>query len=130
MADIDPTTVRMHIDNAADSLGRVWPLYSDVAANPLSGFEDRPFRQAVEDAEALFDGRGYPTADQFRRAWESGEIDATILHDLLAEHGIDEEPGTLLRRMAHETAERSTPDTHDERLNRLCSKWLTAFLDQ
>ncbi|WP_277542454.1 DUF2309 domain-containing protein [Haloarcula laminariae] len=130
MVDIDPTTVRTHIENAADRLGRVWPLYSDVAANPLSGFEDRPFRQAVEDAEALFDGRGYPTADQFRRAWESGEIDATVLNDLLDEHGIDDEPGMLLRRMAHEEAERSTADVHDERLNRLCSKWLAAFLDQ
>ena len=130
MADIDPMTVQTHIDQAAERLGRVWPLYSDVAANPLSGFEDRPFRQAVEDAEALFDGRGYPSAAQFRRAWESGEIDATVLNDLLEEHGIDDEPGMLLRRMAHEEAERSTADSHDERLNRLCSKWLAAFLDQ
>jgi uncharacterized protein YbcC (UPF0753/DUF2309 family) len=130
MADIDSTTVRTHIEQAADRLGRVWPLYSDVAANPLSGFEDRPFRQAVEDAEALFDGRGYPTAAQFRRAWESGEIDATVLTDLLEEHGVDDEPGALLRRMAHEESERATVDTHDEQLNRLCSKWLAAFLDQ
>ena len=130
MADIDPMTVQTHIDQAAERLGRVWPLYSDVAANPLSGFEDRPFRQAVEDAEALFDGRGYPSAAQFKRAWESGEIDATVLNDLLEEHGIDDEPGMLLRRMAHEESERSTADSHDERLNRLCSKWLAAFLDQ
>jgi len=130
MADIDPMTVRTHIDQAAERLGRVWPLYSDVAANPLSGFEDRPFRQAVEDAEALFDGRGYPAAAQFRRAWESGEIDATILNDLLTEHGIDEEPGALLRRIADQERQHEATTTHDEQLNRLLSKWLTAFLDQ
>jgi uncharacterized protein YbcC (UPF0753/DUF2309 family) len=130
MADIDSTTVRTHIEHAADRLGRVWPLYSDVAANPLSGFEDRPFRQAVGDAEALFDGRGYPTASQFRAAWERGDIDATVLTELLEEHGIDDEPGALLRRMAQEDGARSATDRHDETLNRLLSKWLAAFLDQ
>jgi uncharacterized protein YbcC (UPF0753/DUF2309 family) len=130
MSNIDGTTVRTHIEHAANRLGRVWPLYSDVAANPLSGFEDRPFRQGVADAEALFGGRGYPTADQFRRAWESGAIDATVLNDLLAEHGIDEAPGMLLRRMADQERKHDVTTTHDEQLNRLLSKWLTAFLDQ
>jgi len=128
MANIDPMAVRAHVENAADSLGRVWPLYSDVAANPLSGFEDRPFRQAVADAEVLFDGRGYPSASQYRRAWKSGQIDASLLQDLLDKHGIDDEPEVLLQRMADE--EETSADTRDETLNRLLSKWLAAFLDQ
>lgn len=127
---IDPVSVRGEIESAAESVGRVWPLYSDVGANPLSGFENRPFEQAVADAEALFGGRGYPTASQFRRAWEAGQIDPEILTTLLDDHGITADPESLLDRMERDDQGRSGAPGHDETLNRLMAKWLAAFLDQ
>ncbi len=48
------------IDRAAERIGAVWPIHSFVTANPLSGFEDHPFHEAVAEAERLFGGRGYP----------------------------------------------------------------------
>jgi len=130
MTDIDPMTVRTHIENAAERIGRVWPLYSDVGANPLSGFEETSFRHAVQEAEELFDGRGYPTAAQFQNAWERGEIDSTILRDLLKEHGFTAEPEALLDRMERQTEQRTMGNEYNDTLNRLLSKWLAAFLDQ
>ena len=132
ISGFDPVTIRAKIDSAAERVGRVWPLYSDVGANPLSGFEDRPFPEAVAEAERLFGGRGYPHPTRFRAAWESGRIDPTVLSTVLDEYGRDEEPDALLVRM--ETAERERSeagnDTDDEALDRIVAKWLTAFLDQ
>jgi len=44
------------IATAAESVGSVWPLHSFVTANPLAGFEDRPFQEAVADAEEVLGG--------------------------------------------------------------------------
>jgi hypothetical protein len=88
------------IEAAADAVGSVWPLHSFVTANPLAGYEDRPFHEAVEDAERLLGGDGYPSADVFRRAWESGQISPEILRTHLAAHGYDDDPEASLDRMA------------------------------
>jgi len=130
MNGVDPVTIRAKIDSAAERIGRVWPLYSDVGANPLSGFEDRPFPAAVAEGERLFGGRGYPHPARFREAWESGGIDDEVLDSVLDAHGYTDSPEALLDQM--ETAERdrdSTSET-DERLDRLVAKWLAALLDQ
>jgi len=130
---IDDTTVRAHIDNAAESIGRVWPLYNDVAANPLAGFEDKPFPEAVAAAEARFGGRGYPTPEQFRRAWADGDIDGDILKSTLAEHGVTASPETTLEWIAdRETGDTDAAgaDDHEALIDRLLAKWLAAFLDE
>ena len=79
--------VRTAVDRAAQSVAPVWPLHSFVTANPLAGFESRPFHAAVRMGGRLFGGHGYPSADVFRRAWESGQIDADILAAEVADHG-------------------------------------------
>lgn len=121
------------IERAATSVGSVWPLHSFVTANPLAGFEDRPFHEAVQQAERLFGADGYPSAATFRAAWEAGQIDAETLASELAEHGYDDDPETLLERMA--ATEARTDDevettTPMDRVDHLLSKWLAAFLDQ
>jgi uncharacterized protein YbcC (UPF0753/DUF2309 family) len=117
------------VESAAERVQQAWPLHSFVTTNPLGGFEEMPFREAVREAEALFGGRGYPEPDVFRRALREGRIDRSILADHLAEHGFEAEPQTLLDR-----AERRAQDTdtspEDERVDRLTSKWLAAFLDE
>jgi uncharacterized protein YbcC (UPF0753/DUF2309 family) len=125
--------IRDSIERAATSVGTVWPLHSFVTANPLSGFEDRPFPEAVDRANDLFGGRGYPSADVFRRAWEDGRIDPGMLSDELAAGGYDADadPEALLSRMA--TAgdpDRDDDSTPADRVDALLSKWLAAFLDE
>ncbi|AFO55487.1 DUF2309 domain-containing protein [Natrinema sp. J7-2] len=128
----DDRRIEEHIDRAAERIGSVWPLHSFVTANPLSGFEDEPFHRAVAEAEELFGGRGYPHPSVFRRAWESGRIDADTLRAELAAHGIDREPETLLEELAEADAARDAADPDDatETVDRVLSKWLAAFLDE
>ncbi|WP_410765250.1 DUF2309 domain-containing protein [Haloferax sp. DFSO60] len=126
-------TILDAIEQAATTVGRVWPLHSFVTANPLSGFEDRPFHEAVEQAESLFGGDGYPSADVFRAAFEAGQIDLETLQNELAEHGYDEDPETLLAQM--ESASETTPQGDDETtgqeaIDETLTKWLAAFLDE
>ncbi|WP_408960473.1 DUF2309 domain-containing protein [Natrinema sp. 74] len=117
------------IDRAAEKVGSVWPLHSFVTANPLSGFEDQPFHQAVAEAEQLFGGRGYPHPSVFREAWERGQIDAAVLATELDTHGIDEDPETLLDEMATAESAPTETDSATDTLDRILSKWLSAFLD-
>jgi uncharacterized protein YbcC (UPF0753/DUF2309 family) len=130
------TAIRDSIEQAESAVGRVWPLHSFVTANPLAGFEDRPFHEAVAQGERLFGGDGYPSAAVFRRAWERGRIDPDALREELARHGYDDDPETLLDRMA--AAESDSDDdsaaeptsTPSDRVDGVLTKWLAAFLDQ
>jgi uncharacterized protein YbcC (UPF0753/DUF2309 family) len=125
------STIEAGIEAAAEAVGAVWPLHSFVTANPLAGFEDRPFHEAVTDAGRVVGGDGYPSADLFRRAWESGRIDPEMLRSRLAENGYDADPEASLDRMAATgaTAERETTAGTD-RVDAVLTKWLAAFLDQ
>ncbi|MFC6772387.1 putative inorganic carbon transporter subunit DabA, partial [Halorubrum pallidum] len=99
------STVRDSIDEAVTTVGSRWPIHSFVTANPLSGFEDRPFGEAVARAADLWGGRGYPSAETFAAALERGQIDPEILEGTLAEAGYEDDPERLLDRMADATAD-------------------------
>ncbi len=122
-------TLTESIDTAADAVGSVWPLHSFVTANPLSGFEDRPFHEAVADAERVLGGDGYPSADVFRRALDDGRIGPAAVRRQLDAHGYDLDPEAALDRMA--TADPSGDvDAATRRVDSVLTKWLSAFLDQ
>jgi hypothetical protein len=124
----DPT-IQDSIDKAATTVGSVWPIHSFVTANPLSGFEDLPFGEAVTQAADLLGGRGYPAPETFRAALDDGQIDPEILASELAEHGYEADPETLLERM--DTAvDSGTPDAAAERVDHVLTKWLSTFLDE
>ncbi|WP_181692624.1 DUF2309 domain-containing protein [Natronomonas sp. LN261] len=125
------SAIRDSIDEAATTVGSLWPIHSFVTANPLSGFEDRPFGEAVEQAATLLGGRGYPSAETFGTALERGQIDRELLEAELAEAGYENDPATLLDRMADEAgAENSDTDTATDHVDRVLTKWLSAFLDE
>ena len=130
----DPThvTIDDRIDAAAESVGAAWPLHSFVTANPLAGFEDRPFHEAVGEAERLLGGDGYPSVATFRRAWADGRIDPELLREELDAHGYDTDPDASLSAMAA-AASTDDPDTEStaaDRVDAVVTKWLSAFLDQ
>jgi len=127
---INRSVLRAHIENAAEYIGPLWPLQTFNAANPLGGFEDKSFDRAVQQAEQLFGGQGYPSTSIFRQAWENGEIDPDILTDRLGEHGITQRPEVLLDRMKNDEGEHRPSPPADHALNRVMARWLAAFLDQ
>ena len=129
------STIRDSIDEAATTVGSLWPIHSFVTANPLSGFEDVPFSEAVTQAADLVGGRGYPTPETFEAALEGGQIDPAVLDAELAERGYEDDPDALLERMA--AGDESGPadaeadaDTDAARVDRVLTKWLSAFLDE
>jgi hypothetical protein len=128
----DLSALRARVENAAAVLGRCWPLQSYIAANPLAGFEDQSFDEAVATASTLFGGRGYPSAAQLRHAWTTGAINPDVLANRLTEHGITESPEAVLTQIeaAESEAAESGAATTNEPLNRIMAKWLAAFLDQ
>ena len=126
------TTLRERVEDAAEAVGAVWPLHSFVTANPLAGYEDRPFHEAVEAAAETLGGDGYPSADTFRRALETGRIDSDVLSERLVDHGYAPDPEASLDRLAAGT--RSDSASSDlspmDRVDAVASKWLAAFLEQ
>jgi uncharacterized protein YbcC (UPF0753/DUF2309 family) len=123
--------IRDSIDDAADTVGSVWPIHSFVTANPLSGFEDRPFAEAVAQATDVLGGRGYPSPETFEAALERDQIDRDVLEAELAEAGYEADPETLLDRMDTAADDAGTdPDTAVERVDHVLTKWLSAFLDE
>ncbi|MFB6083562.1 MAG: DUF2309 domain-containing protein [Halorientalis sp.] len=127
------TAIEESVEQARDSVGAVWPLHSFVTANPLAGFEDRPFHEAVERAEDLLGGDGYPSPDLFRRAWEAGRIDPDVLAAKLDAHGYDPDPEASLDRLEARAGSTPEPDaatTPADRVDAVLTKWLAAFLDQ
>ncbi|PSP83870.1 DUF2309 domain-containing protein [Halobacteriales archaeon QS_6_64_34] len=118
------------IDDAAETVGSVWPIHSFVTANPLAGFEDRPFEEAVAQAADILGGRGYPSPETFAAALERGQIDRDILEVELAEAGYEAEPETLLDRMDGAETNTDDPDTVEDRVDHVLTKWLSAFLDE
>jgi len=131
------TTIEDSIEQAATSVGAAWPLHSFVTANPLSGFEDRPFHEAIAEADRLFGAEGYPSAEVFAAAWEAGQINTDILQAEVESHGYHEDPETLLDQLTtaeqqanEESVNTSSNSTADEQVDQLLTKWLAAFLDQ
>jgi uncharacterized protein YbcC (UPF0753/DUF2309 family) len=129
--------IRAHIEQAAESIGALWPLETFNSANPLSGFERYPFDEAVRRAHTVLRGRGYPSADVLRRAWERGEIDADRIRRRLEEAGVRPDPEAVLASMAEAEIDADAAASADsadrestETLNRHLTKWLAAFLDQ
>ncbi len=116
------------IDSAAETVGAVWPLHSFVTANPLAGFEDQPFHEAVGEVEALLGADGYPEPSVFRRAYEDGRIDTEALEANLAAHDYETDPEASLDAMDESTTDSMLPET--EAVDTVLSKWLAAFLDE
>ena len=84
---LDPADLRGIIAAAARLLPAQGPISSFVALNPLHGFEDRPFEQAVEEAARLMHAQPYLEESVYRAALAQGriqpaDIDAVLADDL------------------------------------------------
>lgn len=120
-------TILQKIDSASHVIGKTWPLYAFVTSNPLTGYENRHFKQAIIEAEQLAGGHLFPQVSSFRNAWQKGEIDKGELSDLFKKNGIGFSPEESLNEMGSQAAE--LENQHHE-IDRLLIKWLMAFMDE
>ena len=86
MTDASLQRLRDDVDLAGEVIAPSWPLSSVIAVNPLSGFEDLEFDEALRQAETLFGARGVLTPGDYRAALASGRIDQGALDAALERH--------------------------------------------
>ncbi|MBC2669684.1 DUF2309 domain-containing protein [Novosphingobium piscinae] len=67
---------------AARSVPPLWPLESAIAVNPLAGFEDLPFAEAVQQAAQRFGARESLPLTAWRQLYAAGRIDPRMLRDV------------------------------------------------
>ena len=117
-----------NIDKASNVIGKTWPLYTFVASNPLSGYENASFPEAVRTAEEHLGSTVFPDAKLYRQAWEKGDINRAILVELLKENGCRESPEFYLKSI--EAQKRTAELNVNHNLDRIMSKWLASFMDE
>jgi hypothetical protein len=64
---------------AAHTVAPLWPLDSAIAVNPLAGFEDLPFEDAVPQAAALHGARATLSLPEWRSLLAEGRINDVAL---------------------------------------------------
>jgi hypothetical protein len=116
-----------NIGKASKVIGKTWPLYSFVASNPLSGYENAHFKKAVLTAKHYLNATVFPKATVFKQALQTGEIDAEILSSLLKENKFDATPEFYLGQLEQEKV---TELNTNHELDIIMSKWLAAFMDE
>lgn len=120
-------TILQKVNSASHVIGKTWPLYAFVTSNPLSGYENRHFKQATLDAEQLSGGQLLPEASTFRNAWQQGEIDRQELNQLFKKNNISLTPEESFNQMETRHSESKNPQ---HQVDRLLIKWLIAFMDE
>lgn len=131
------------VDLASQTVAPLWPLDSAIAVNPLSGFEDKPFEQALPEAAELFGARPSLSLVQWRKIMEEGRIGYVAmrkavvnalggLDEAFAPLGPDLNAYNLLVARLTELPAVEVPTTRRE-LSSTCAilaRWLAAFFDR
>lgn len=60
-----------------------WPIGSFIHHNPLKGFEDLHFKEAVKEAQAIFGGKVYMDASYFLDLYNQGKINPSVFEENL-----------------------------------------------
>jgi len=121
-------SIQSSIKQASEVIGKTWPLYTFVASNPLSGYENAPFLEAVSLAQKHFNANAFPAAKRYRQAWEKGVIDSDILVHLLKENNLSESPERYLKLI--ESQEHLEELNSNHVVDQIMVKWLSAFMDE
>ena len=120
--------IKNSLEEASKIIGITWPLYSFVTSNPLVGFENMEFSEAMKEATKLFGKKCYPTHSVFKQAVNKGEIDLQEVEILLKINGIALSPKASLEKL--ESKSLIQPVLTNSNLDIILSKWLSAFMDE
>lgn len=124
------SSIEQTIQTASKAVGKAWPLYAFVTSNPLAGFEDHHFEEAVRQARQLHNAHGLPTPRMLRQAWESGQINPAQLHEIFEQYGIELTPEVHLKSLETQASQEPKQQNPTQQLDRLMAKWLMAFMDE
>ena len=144
---VDPVLTRTKVAGlvalAARTVPPAWPLESAIAVNPLAGFEDMPFDQAVKAAAARFGANDTLPLAQWRKLLGAGRIDERTLRDAAIQKlgglsaafeliGPDVSRLDLLmaRLLELPVAQDETAPASLDPAAAIIAKWCAAFFDQ
>ena len=82
--DVERMELRSYVQLAGEAIAPYWPMRTFIHHNPLHGFEEMPFEQAVRRGEHLLGGRGYLPNEVYRRYFQDGRIRTEHLVKTLA----------------------------------------------
>ena len=116
------------IEEASKVIGKTWPLYTFVASNPLSGYENLPFSEAVRSAQQHFNANAFPAAKLYSQALGNGGINKDVLLELLKENELYESPEEYLQILESQQQVQELNNNHN--IDRIMVKWLSAFMDE
>lgn len=122
------STILNSIDQASKVIGKTWPLYSFVTSNPLSGYENTSFKEALSTAEQYLKANVFPAGKLYQQAWDSGAISREVIISFLMEDGLMETPEHYLNKIVSQVNVEKTNQNHE--IDRIMAKWLAAFMDE
>lgn len=121
-------TILNSIDKASKVIGKTWPLYSFVTSNPLSGYENTSFQEALFTAEQYLKTNIFPAGKLYQQAWDNGAISREVVIGLLKENGMVGTPEQYLQKIVSQKNIESINPNHE--VDRIMAKWLAAFMDE
>ncbi len=81
------------LNSVKDTIPHYWPIGSFIHHNPLKGFEDMNFKDALDKAKGIFGGKVYMNASYYVDLYNQGKINSSILENniskLLKENSLD-----------------------------------------
>ena len=120
--------IQKSIEEASQVIGKTWPLHAFVTSNPLSGYEQKSFKEATKQAEKLLNAKVFPEAAIFSEALQKKYIDRKELIALLKENQLLDTPEEYLEQMA--LYKKNAKINNHNVLDNITAKWLAAFMDE
>lgn len=81
------------LNSVKSTVPHYWPIGSFIHHNPLKGFEDLHFKDAVQKAQSIFGGKVYMDSSYYMDLYEQGKIDSAIfegnIKKVLSDKGFD-----------------------------------------
>lgn len=81
------------LNSVKSTVPHYWPIGSFIHHNPLKGFEDLHFKDAVSKAQSIFGGKVYMDSSYYMDLYEQGKIDSAIfegnIKKVLSDKGFD-----------------------------------------
>ena len=75
--------LRNEVLGAAKSAAQIWPLRTFAYRNPVRGYEDLPFDEAVRESSRVIGGAGYLANGEYREFYRQGRITEAALRAAL-----------------------------------------------
>ncbi len=87
----DRQALREQVSAAARPAAQIWPLKTFAYRNPVRGYEDLPFDEAIREAAGVIGGAGFLANDEYRQIRRQGRIRDVHLRRALRRAGLPAE---------------------------------------